>query len=120
MPKQPQDRMPKATAPKFYTFTAKVKGDDGKVKTVTHQLPLAEDAVPHLEGRALRDATLAGDAGELRLGFQMLEACQAKPEAVDALYSLPAPEMLEHIAGWMNFKPSEEDASLGESDSSSS
>ena len=119
MPKQPEDHRPKATAPRQYAFTTKVEGEGGRTKTVTHHLPPAENAVQHLSGRALRDATLAGEEGELRLGFQMLEACGAKPEAIEALYDLPAPEMLEHIGAWMNFKPSEEDASLGESSSSS-
>lgn len=108
MPKQPQDRKPKQE-PGAYTFR-----HDGK----TYRLPSGETAVSKIPGRFLRDAYMDGDEGEMRLGFAMLEHVDATPGAIDALYSMPAPEMLDHVRAWMTFKPSEEDASLGESSSS--
>jgi len=109
MPKQPQDRKPKTTTD-AYTFR-----HDGK----TYRLPPGETAVSKIPGRFVRDAIMDGDEGELRLGFAMLENVDASEGALDALYSMPGPEMMEHVRDWMQFKPSEEDASLGESSSSS-
>lgn len=84
----------------------------------TYALPPGETAVEKISGRFLRDAYMDGDEGQMRLGFAMLEHVDADEGALDALYSMPAPRMLEVIQEWMTFKPSEEDASLGESSSS--
>ena len=109
MPKTPQDHKKKATKAARYTFT---------VGEVTHTLPSVTDAMDKISGRDLRDASIE-EGGDMALGFKLLEAVGAKPEAVDALLDLPAPKTLEHIHAWMAFKPSEGDASLGESSSSS-
>lgn len=109
MPKQPQDHKPKAEKD-VYTFR-----HDGK----TYRLPPGETAAAKIPGRLIRDAALDGEEGQLRLSFAMLEAVDADPGALDALYSMPAPQMMEHVQAWMQFKPSEEDASLGESSGSS-
>jgi hypothetical protein len=114
MPKTPQDHQPKA-ADAAYSFT--VADDNGKPRT--YRLPPGETAVSKIPGKFLRDAYMDGDEGQMRLGFAMLEAVDADQGALDALYAMPAPEMLEHVQAWMSFKPSEEDASLGESSSSS-
>lgn len=110
--KTPQDRKPKGDR---YQFTATV---DGKPKTFT--LPSAAEASTKVSGRFLRDAAMKGEEGQIALGFATLEAAGATEAAIDALYDMPAPEMLEHIGAWMQFKASPEDASLGESSGSSS
>ena len=117
MPATPADRKPKT--PSGFTFDAVVRDDDGKPRTKTFALPPGETAVPKIPGKFLRDAYMDGDEGQMRLGFAMLEAVDADQGALDALYAMPAPEMLEVIQAWMTFKPSEEDASLGESSGSS-
>lgn len=109
MPKQPQDHKPKQQ-PNVYTF---------RHNGTTYRLPSGETAVDKIPGKFLRDAYMDGDEGQMRLGFAMLENIDADPAALEALYSMPAPQMLEHLQGWMSFKPSEEDASLGESSGSS-
>lgn len=111
MPKQPQDRLPKkGDAPSEYTFEA-----NGK----TYSLPAAEAAANKVSGKFLRDAYLDGDEGEARLAFATLEAAVEDTETLEALYALPAGDMLDHVRAWMEFKPSKEAASLGESGSSS-
>lgn len=110
MPKQPQDRKPKADA-SVYTFE-----HDGK----TYRLPNAADGVPLLRGKFLRDAFMDGEEGQLRLGFAMLEAIPDTEAARDALYAMPAPDMLAHVQAWMDAsKNASGGASLGESSSSS-
>lgn len=114
-PKKPQDRKPKsvsvtATPVNLYAFTW--QGQD-------FTLPAGETAVDRIPGRALRDAYLDGEEGQMRLALTMLELVEADPMALDALYSMPAPEMLEHIAAWMSMTTVEGDPSLGESSSSS-
>jgi hypothetical protein len=109
--KRPTDRQPKAvtitpTPVNVYTF---------EHEGVTYSLPSGATAVPLLPGRALRDAYIDGEAGQMRLAFLMLEAIDADPAALDALYDMPAPVMLEHVQGWMSLAPVEGDASLGES-----
>ena len=108
MPKQPQDHKSKASD--AYTFR-----HDGK----THRLPAGETAAGKVEGRYLRDAALDGEEGQLRLGFAMLEKVDASPGALDALYSMPAADMMAHIQAWMEFKPAEDEPSVGESSRSS-
>ena len=105
MPKQPQDRRPKANG--AYTFRHAGK---------TFTLPSAEDV--DLPGRFTRDAIMDGEEGQARLGFALLEKV-ATTEAQDALYDMPTSVMLERIREWLEFKGSPEDASLGESSSSS-
>lgn len=88
--KQPADHKAK---PVPYTFD----GDDGK----THSLPFASKGAEKLTGRDTRDALMNGDVGQLKLGFVMLEACGAKPEAIDALYDLSNVRCLEILGEWM-------------------
>lgn len=89
-PKQPADHKAK---PKPYTFN----DADGK----PHALPFASKGAEKLTGRDTRDALMNGDVGQLKLGFVMLEACGAKPEAIDALYDLPNARCLEILGEWM-------------------
>jgi hypothetical protein len=107
--KQPQDRKHKAKSGKLYTF---------EVDGTTYTLPPASDAVPKMPGRALRDAYMQGEQGQLKLGFSMLEAV-VEPDApvLDALYDMPAGEMLEHVTAWMNHTVESGDVGLGESSS---
>src|SRR5690348_10508827 len=121
MPTTPQDRKPKAGGP--YKFKAKVteRDDNGemveKVKTFT--LPSAAEGAAKVPGRYLRDASMNGEEGQMALGFATLEATGAAPEAINALYSLPVVEMMEHLEAWMRHKAKPEDASVGESSGSS-
>lgn len=110
-PKKPQDRQPKAvtitpTPVNVYTFE-----HDGH----TYALPAGATAVDRVPGRVLRDAYLDGEGGQLRMGFTLLELVDADPGALDALYSMPAPEMLEHVAAWLSLQTVEGEPSLGES-----
>lgn len=105
--KTPQDRKPKGDA---YQFTVSVGG-----KPKTFRLPSAEDASGRVPGRFLRDASMNGQEGQIALSFATLEAAGADQAAIDALYDMPATQMLEHIAAWLQFKASPEDASVGES-----
>lgn len=88
---------------------------DGK----TFELPSALTKYAEVPGRLIRDAYMEGDDGEMRLGFTLLEMLDADTGAVDALYEKPAPEMLAIFRDWMNFRPTQEDVSLGESSASS-
>lgn len=103
----PQDHKTKA---KPFTFT----GKDGKV----YKLPLASKGAPEISGRAMRDAVMDAEMGEMKLGFALLEACGAAPEAVDALYDMRSAEMLEVIGAWLQHGDGD-GASLGKSSSSS-
>lgn len=106
--KTPRDRQPKKEE-RLYRFTV-----DGKTWT----LPPGEDAVKLIPGRMLRDAYMEGEDGQMRLGFAMLEHVDAEPGAVDALYSLPAPEMLDHLSAWMEVRRNDTAATVPESSSS--
>ena len=104
-PKKPQDRKPKATdAPTEFTFD-----HDGE----TYILPPVESVAALVPGRTMRDAVMDGEEGQLRLAFFMLELLEDADEAVEALYSKLAPEMLELVQSWMTFKPAN-GVSLGE------
>jgi hypothetical protein len=70
---------------------------DGKKYT----LPDPAEALDRIKGRAIRDASLGGMEGQLRLGFLMLEAVEADKAALDALYDKPAAEMIELVEQWM-------------------
>lgn len=115
MPEQKVSKVPKAAkrptdhqrpkADELYTFT---------YQDATYTLPMATDGVAKVSGRQFRDAVMGGEEGQLRLGFAMLEAVDADPAALDALYDMPAPQMLEHISGWME-KAREGEATVGES-----
>jgi hypothetical protein len=85
----------------------------------TFEIPSALTKYGEVPGRLIRDAYMDGDDGEMRLGFTLLEMVDADPNAIDALYAKPAPEMLDVFRDWMRFRPSEEDATLGESSASS-
>lgn len=88
---------------------------DGK----TYRIPSGQTKARDVPGKLIRDAYMDGDEGEMRLGFTLLEMVDAEPGAVDALYAMPAPEMLDVFRDWMRFRPSVEDATLGESSASS-
>ena len=103
--KQPQDRKPKASEVR-YSFEW-----NGKM----HHLPPAETGVDKVSGKVFRDSVMDGEAGQLRLGFAMLEAVDADSSALDALYDMPAPTMLDHIAAWMELRTDETAATVGES-----
>jgi hypothetical protein len=85
----------------------------------TYEIPSALTKYGEVPGRLVRDAYMDGDDGEMRLGFTLLEMVDADPAALEALYAKPAPEMLDVFRDWMSFRPSEEDATLGESSASS-
>lgn len=88
--KTPQDRKPKASA--GFTFD-----HDGQ----THTLPAPSEALVKVPGKAFRDAMLGGEMGELRFGLICLEAVDAAPEAIEALYAKPTDEMLALVGKWM-------------------
>jgi len=95
-PRKPQDHKPKATKPKAtksddFTFEA-----DG----VTYTLPHPSAALANIDGRALRDALLNGEMGELALAFRCLEAVDAAPEAIDAIYAKPVTETAGIVVSW--------------------
>lgn len=102
----PQDHKAKAPANGRYRFDW-----DGQ----TYELPPPQMAVDRISGKALRDAYLEGQEGQMRLGFLMLENVEAESGAVEALYSMPAPKMLDHIGDWMATRDSETGATVGES-----
>ncbi len=85
----------------------------------TYSIPSALTKYDQVPGRLVRDAYMDGDEGEMRLGFTLLEMVDADPGALDAFYAMPAPKMLSTFREWMRFRPSEEDADLGESSASS-
>lgn len=93
----------------------KFKGADNK----THSLPSAVVARKNLPGRALRDAALGGEEAQLTYLFRLVEACGAKPTALDALYDLPQDDMLDVLRAWGKHVDTDEGASLGESSGSS-
>jgi hypothetical protein len=98
-PIQPADHKKKPTP---YKFQAPGVDKDDKPITKTHTLPFASKGAEKLTGRDTRDALMGGDVGQLKLGFVMLEACGAKPEAIDALYGLPNSKCLEILGEWMS------------------
>lgn len=89
-PRKPQDRKPKASA--GFTFD-----HDGQ----TYTLPAPSQALAKIPGRAFRDAMLDGEIGELKFGLRCVEAVDAAPEALEALYSKPTDEMLGLLGKWM-------------------
>jgi hypothetical protein len=106
-PRKPQDRKPKAAdLPTEFTFE-----HDG----VVHTLPPVESVASLVPGRTMRDAVMAGEEGQLRLAFFMLEKLELDPKTktLDALYDKPANEMLPIVEAWMKFKPAA-GVSLGE------
>lgn len=100
--KAPADHKPKVAKPGTFTH-------DGK----TYVLPPPSAALEQLPGRALRDALLGGQEGEIKLAFLALEACGAEPGAVDALYEKPIPEMMAVVGPWLA-QANLDGASLGE------
>jgi hypothetical protein len=104
-PRKPQDRKPKA-AEQPTAFTFEHEGE-------TFTLPPVESVAATVPGRTMRDAVMDGEEGQLRLAFFMLEKLEDSAEAIDALYSKPASEMLELVQAWMTFKPAG-GVSLGE------
>jgi len=109
-PRQPQDRQKKATTSKVTnrldTFEFEHDGE-------TYELPSPQDSVGKIPGRILRDALMDPESGgELRMSIAALEACDPDEDALDALYSKPAPEMMQIVAEWFQ---SAQGAELGES-----
>lgn len=101
-PKQPADRKPKADAP----FTFKAPGEDksGKVITKTYTLPkVTEEQAAKIPGGITLDAIMKPDdqMAQLRLSLAQLDACEAKPETIAALRSLPTDEMMTVIGEWL-------------------
>jgi hypothetical protein len=113
--KQPQDHRPKKKAAPAeeepYTF---------EWEGTTYTLPSPEGAIDKISGRMLRDAYMDGDEGQMRLGFTMLEKSDVDPAALDALYDMPAPAMLDHVGTWMETRSSGRGATMGESSRSPS
>lgn len=104
-PRKPQDRKPKAAEePTVFTFD-----HDGE----SFELPPAQTVAHVVTGKAMRDAVMGGEEGQLRMSFTMLESLEGVDEAIDALYAKPAAEMLELVQAWMNFKPAD-GVNLGE------
>jgi hypothetical protein len=93
--KAPADHLAPAVAvgPDPLTFT----GIDG----VAYTLPPPTDALALLPGRALRDAMMGGDEGEVRFGFVALETAVTDKATLDALYDLPAPDMMRIVGAWI-------------------
>ena len=105
--KQPTDRKPKQPdSPAIYEFEWNDKA---------YRLPPPDSAIDLVPGQVLRDAYMDGDEGQMRLGFHMLELVDTEPGTIDALYSMPAPMMLDHIQAWMELRASQEQATVGES-----
>jgi len=88
--RKPADRKPKATAGFEFTVAGK-----------TYTLPHPSAALAKIPGRSFRDALLGGEEGEMKFGFVCLEAVDADPESIDAVYDLPADEMIALIGRWM-------------------
>lgn len=109
-PKKPQDHLPKHT------------DDDDLYEFIwadtTYRLPPADRAINQIPGRTLRDAFMEGEEGQMRLGFAMLEHSDAG-DAMDALYEMPAPAMLDHLQKWMETRTRPDGATVGESSRSS-
>lgn len=106
--KTPQDHKAKDG---LFTFTHKGK---------KHELPPVADAAPKVSGGITMDAIMQPDdeMAQLRLGLAMLQASDVPDETMSALRSMSTPDMLETLGAWMQHKSSDE-ASLGESSSSS-
>lgn len=104
--KKPSDHKPKEDEPRNYTFQW-----DGSAYT----LPSPDTAVDKVSGRALRDAYMDGEEGQMRLGFAMLENVDCDQAVLDALYDMPAPMMLDHLQKWMELRVNAEAATVGES-----
>lgn len=85
--KAPQDHKPKG-----FTFD-----HNGR----THSLPAPSEALGNLDGRALRDAILGGQMGEIALAFRCLEAVGADPETIDAIYDRPVAETADIVVRWL-------------------
>jgi len=91
--KAPQDHKPKAVDGHQFT------GADGK----SHKLPHPSEALALLPGRAFRDALMDGEEGQLKMAFTCLELVVDKDAGkvtLDALYDLPAPDMIEIVGTW--------------------
>ena len=82
---------------------------------VRHVLPPASDAMGKVPSRAFRDAVVDGGQAEIKLGFLCLEACGAKPEAVDALYDKTVVDLNRILGSWMTAKQPDGAATIPES-----
>jgi hypothetical protein len=93
--KAPQDRKPKKAkaTPTGYAF----EGADGE----TYYLPPpTAERLEGLPGRILRDAAMGGEDALLKLMFTCLELSVPEPGVLDALYDLPAPQMMPVLQDW--------------------
>jgi len=85
-------RTPQDHKPSGFTFD-----HDGK----TYSLPAPSVALGNLDGRALRDALLGGQIGEIQLAFRCLEAVGADDAAIDAIYSMPVASTTDVVVRWL-------------------
>jgi hypothetical protein len=94
----------------LFTFT------DAKGKS--HELPPITIGRAKMTGLDLRDATIAGEVGQIGYMFKVLEAAGPSKDALDALYSMPQSEVLDVLDAWGDHGDGD-GASLGESSGSS-
>jgi|GEM_PF-3611396 len=67
-----------------------------------HVLPPASDGAAKIPAGTVLDAVESGDEmSQLRLGWSMLKACGATPEAIEALRAMPMTRFGEVIGKWM-------------------
>jgi len=97
-PRKPQDHKPKATKPKATKPDGFTFDHDG----VTYTLPHPSAALAKIPGKAFRDAMLDGEIGELKFALVCVEAVDAAPATLEALYAKPTDEMLTILGKWMS------------------
>jgi len=88
----PEKKAPADHKPKGFTFD-----HDGR----TYTLPAPSQALANLDGRALRDALLGGQMGEIQLAFRCLEAVGADQATIDAIYAKPVAETTDVVVRWL-------------------
>lgn len=91
--RKPADRKPKATKPEGFTFEA---------NGATYTLPHPSEALAKIPGKAFRDAMLGGEIGEMKFAMTCVEAVDADPSALEALYAKPTDEMLRLLGMWLS------------------
>lgn len=87
--KQPADRKPAKGEP--FRFTAGAK---------SYTLPNVTKGRTALTGRDLRDAALGGELGQLGYLLKALEAAKPSKAALDALYDMSQPDMMDVLSAW--------------------
>jgi len=97
-PREPQDHKPSKAAQAARDRTAMFSFTAGGVE---YALPSPEQSAGKVSGRFVRDAVMGTDeAAQVRLAFATLEASDPDEGALDALYELPAQEMLTIVTEW--------------------